>query len=89
MRGPGFSTPMSGEAEVPPWLEFLSFGDSRELRFPLIVMAMAIAGFTIVVEAADSVVGHLDHIVPLSGLIVFGLVLRWRLARRYPEPLGA
>lgn len=80
---------MEAEApELPGWLELLSFGDSRELRFPLVLMGVAILAFVTFLEALDGVARHLDHIVPFSLLIAAALAFRWRLTRRYPQPLG-
>lgn len=79
---------MSGAEELPGWLEFLSFGDSKELRFPLVLMGVAILAFATLVEAVDGVERHLEHIVPFAALMALGLALRWRLTRRFPEPLA-
>lgn len=79
---------MSGAEELPGWLEFLSFGDSRELRFPLVLLGVAILAFATLVEAADGVGRHLEHVVPFTALIAAALAARWRLTRRYPQPLG-
>jgi hypothetical protein len=75
-------------AERPPWLEFLSFGDSREVRFPLLLMGCAVVGFVTLLEAADGWDRHLEHIVPFSLGIALVLAWRWRLVRAHPEPLG-
>lgn len=74
--------------DLPGWLEMLSFGDSRELRFPLVLMGVAILAFVTFLEALDGVARHLDHIVPFSLAITAALAFRWRLTRRYPTPLG-
>lgn len=76
------------EAALPGWLELLSFGDSRDLRFPLVLMGVAILAFVTFLEALDGVMRHLDHIVPFSLLMAGALAFRWHLTRRYPRPLG-
>lgn len=77
-----------GPEEQPPWLQFLSFGDSGELRFPLVLMGVAIVAFVSILELVDGWQRHLDHLIPFGVLILAALALRWHLTRRYPEPLG-
>lgn len=83
-----FAAPMSAPEEPPAWLQFLSFGDARELRFPMVLMGVAIAGFVTLLEAVDGWWRHLDHIVPFSLLMAGALAFRWWLVRRHPEPLA-
>lgn len=79
--------PEGAAQEVPEWLQLLSFGDAPALRFPLVVMGVALLSFISLVEVLDGWWKHLDHLVPLSVLIVLVLAFRWRLVKRYPQPL--
>lgn len=76
------------EEELPAWLQFLAFGDGAELRFPLILLGVAVLAFATFVEVVDGLTRHLEHVVPFSALILAGLALRAWLGRRYPQPLG-
>lgn len=74
--------------EQPPWLQFLSFGDSGELRFPLVLMGVAIVAFVSILELVDGWQRHLDHLIPFGGLILAALAFRAWLVRQHPQPLG-
>jgi hypothetical protein len=73
--------------EVPEWLQLLSFGDAPALRFPLVVMGVALLSFISLVEVLDGWWKHLDHLIPFGVLILAALLFRRRLVKRYPQPL--